>query len=201
MICARGGEAHRHNQRFRRTIRMHLPRYASSNDQNDIMERIIDCVRQRSIGGGFIRQDPSTGLYFEVGDFHARQKVSQTLKEMMRREGPAVSRRKLGGKWVSELPFESLELEETSLCCSAGDSDEEEIAAPPMLSYQSSIGSLSSSTSFEPSQFRMRRSSQDLMDDDEESCSEVVENFFNIRRAPSPMLGQANNQQAALLSS
>jgi hypothetical protein len=201
VICARGAEAHRHNQRFRRTIRMHLPRYASSSDQNDIIERIIDCVRQRSIRGGFILQDPNTGLYFEVGDFHARQKVSQTLKEMMRLDGPA--RRKLGGRRLSELSFESsLELEEASSCFSA---DEEEITAPPaMLTYQSSLGS-SSSTSFEPIQFRMRKCSQDLMDDDGESCSDIVEQFFNIRRASSSgfmMLDQDELcQQAALLSS
>eukprot|EP00545_Synedropsis_sp_CCMP1620_P005831 CAMPEP_0119016064 /NCGR_PEP_ID=MMETSP1176-20130426/11796_1 /TAXON_ID=265551 /ORGANISM="Synedropsis recta cf, Strain CCMP1620" /LENGTH=234 /DNA_ID=CAMNT_0006969391 /DNA_START=38 /DNA_END=742 /DNA_ORIENTATION=+ len=181
VICARGVDAHRHNQRFfRRTIQMHSRSLSSQRlEPNEIVERIIDTVRQRSISGGFIRQDPCTGLYFEVGDFHARQKVSQTLKEVLslRRQEGSKRRRKWGQ--VSS----SIEVEQEP-CYYDNETDEEEITAPPMsLNCQSSLSSSSSSSSsFEPDQFRMSKCSHDLMDDDD--CSDL-EDFFDIRRIPS----------------
>lgn len=171
VICSRGFEAHQHNTKFRATIQMHLSRYSIA--PNETVDKVIDAVRQRGVG--FIRKDPLTNLYFEVGDFHAKRKVVKAFKEVVQKE----SRRKR-----SRYSMSSSMITEPSLSLeSCFDEADDEIVAPaPPLFYQSSFGS---SASFCPTQFSMAKSGGDLLDDSD--CSDV-EHFFDIQRRPTSCL-------------
>lgn len=47
------------------------------------MSSIIQTVRSQSPDGGFIKLDPATGMWQEVGDHLAREKVGQTIRDAL----------------------------------------------------------------------------------------------------------------------
>ncbi|CAB9507035.1 Nitrilase family, member 2 [Seminavis robusta] len=86
VICSRGKQAlaHEGNKAFRRIIDSHIDAYkkaTSKMDKSVIVTAIIDKIRNASPDGGFIRQ--LDGQWIEVGDHVAREKVGQTLRDMI----------------------------------------------------------------------------------------------------------------------
>jgi hypothetical protein len=48
-----------------------------------IICQIVNQVRKNSPNGGFVKKDPLTGRYYEVGDFLAREKTSQAFRDAL----------------------------------------------------------------------------------------------------------------------
>ena len=76
VICGRGRKCFQHagNQRFRKMVEDMLPKYSDSPSKLDktfIICDIVNRVRNNSPFGGFVKKDPMSGRYFEVGDFLA----------------------------------------------------------------------------------------------------------------------------------
>jgi hypothetical protein len=64
----------------RRIVESYVDQYSaatSRQDKSDILSAIVNEVRHSSPHGGFIKQDTGSDRWFEVGDFLAREKVSQ----------------------------------------------------------------------------------------------------------------------------
>jgi len=65
---------------------MHLDKYSaatSKQEKSRIVSSIVDTIRRSSANGGFVKLDPLTGNWFEVGDHLAREKVGQTLRDAL----------------------------------------------------------------------------------------------------------------------
>jgi hypothetical protein len=90
VICARGSSAAKHvgNLRFREIIRQSLPRYNAAKTKMEkslIVTSIVDAVRDSSPNGGFIKQDRN-GMWYDVGDAIAREKVGQNMRDQVGHE-------------------------------------------------------------------------------------------------------------------
>lgn len=88
VICGRGRRCFNHigNQRFRKIVADILPKYSDASaklEKTIIICDVVNTVRGSSPNGGFVKKDPATGRYFEVGDFLAvRTKWrSRTIQE------------------------------------------------------------------------------------------------------------------------
>lgn len=94
VICGKGRVCYTHfgNQTFRTLVELNLPRYSSASriDKSTVVIEIAHFIRNNAInGGGFVKLDPSKGLWFEVGEAASREKVAQTLREMALKNDPA----------------------------------------------------------------------------------------------------------------
>lgn len=54
-----------------------------------IVSSLVDCVREASRTGGFVKFNPTTKQWYEVGDAVAREKIGQLLREKIARRNPA----------------------------------------------------------------------------------------------------------------
>lgn len=76
VVCGRGRKCFNHigNQRFRKIVFDCLPKYADASaklEKTYIICDVVNRIRKGSPNGGFVKKDPSTGRYVEVGDFLA----------------------------------------------------------------------------------------------------------------------------------
>jgi hypothetical protein len=77
---------HSGNKRFRKLVSHYLDRYSDAStklEKSAIVSTIIGAVRSRSPNGGFVKLDPATGRWQEVGDYLAREKVGQTMRDAL----------------------------------------------------------------------------------------------------------------------
>lgn len=86
VICARGKQAKNHsgNVRYRRIIVEKMKIYDEAPtklEKTVIVSEILDSVRTVSPNGGFIKK--FDGRWFEVGDHIAREKIGQSLRDML----------------------------------------------------------------------------------------------------------------------
>ena len=87
VICSRGKEARNHkgNILFHSIIKKTGPKYASAEgkiSKSIIVSEIVDTFRQRSSTGmGFVKF--IGGKWYELGDLSAREKVSQSLRDLL----------------------------------------------------------------------------------------------------------------------
>lgn len=93
VICGRGKEVFSHigNKRLRILVDANLNKYSSTKSKMQktlIVSSIVDAVRSASKIGGFVKQDPNTKIWEEVGDDVAREKVGQLLRESMTKKNP-----------------------------------------------------------------------------------------------------------------
>lgn len=94
VICGRGKECYNHtgNRRFRITIDMSLRKYSEAEtklQKSLIVMSIVDMFRSNSaLGGGFVRQDAKSKVWYEIGDEAAREKVGQTIRETLVQQDP-----------------------------------------------------------------------------------------------------------------
>lgn len=85
VICSRGAESYRHtgNERLRNTIDTELEKYSNADTKfakSIIVSDVVDGVRARSEGRGFIRQNKSTGEWHVLSDKLSREKVGQLFR-------------------------------------------------------------------------------------------------------------------------
>lgn len=88
VICGRGKKCYNHigNERFRLRVMGMLDEYSQAKsklDKSSVLSRVVDQVRQNSPKGGFVKQDSTTGRWYEVGDFLAREKTSQAFRDAL----------------------------------------------------------------------------------------------------------------------
>ena len=63
-----------------------LDRYSEAStklEKSTIVSSILQTVRSQSPEGGFIKLDPASGTWQEVGDHLAREKVGQTIRDAL----------------------------------------------------------------------------------------------------------------------
>lgn len=85
IICGRERISHAHfgNKRFRRVIEKNRERYQtapSREAKTRISTELVVMLRTSRPGGRFLKMDPETGKWFDVGDDYARDKVSHALR-------------------------------------------------------------------------------------------------------------------------
>lgn len=85
VVCGRDKFSHSHigNKRFRVLIEMHRERYQtapSRDDKTRITCKIVGMIRSWTPGGRFLKLDPQTKEWYDVGDEYAREKVSHALR-------------------------------------------------------------------------------------------------------------------------
>lgn len=88
VICGRGKKCYNHvgNEKFRRNVAFKLDQYkvaSSKLDKSFILSTIVTEVRKLSPNGGFVKKDPTSGRWYEVGDFLAREKTSQAFRDAL----------------------------------------------------------------------------------------------------------------------
>jgi hypothetical protein len=71
-ICrARQNHRHKGNQRFRQLVEFSAPLYVAARtklEKTNVIQNVVEKVRRDSVGGGFVKKDFNTGLWFEIGD-------------------------------------------------------------------------------------------------------------------------------------
>jgi hypothetical protein len=71
-ICrARQNHRHKGNQRFRQLVEFSTPLYVAAKtklDKTSVIQKVVEKVRRDSVGGGFVKKDFHSGLWFEIGD-------------------------------------------------------------------------------------------------------------------------------------
>lgn len=88
VILGRGRKTFQHigNERFRKLVESRLEEYSNSLTKiakSGILSQIVQEVRRRSPHGGFVKKDTTTGRWYEVGDFLAREKTSQAFRDVL----------------------------------------------------------------------------------------------------------------------
>lgn len=88
VICGRGRRCFNHigNHRFRKIVARYINRYSqcvAKLEKTTILAEIVTHVRSLSPHGGFVKKDPESGRWYEVGDFLAREKTSQAFRDAL----------------------------------------------------------------------------------------------------------------------
>jgi hypothetical protein len=86
VLLGRGAAINYHfgNRRFRQLVSEYRPAYysAAKNEKAAIAREIVDVIRNASSPGRFLLKDPvKQGVWVEVSEERAREKVSQALRE------------------------------------------------------------------------------------------------------------------------
>ena len=77
---------HPGNKSFRKLVGLYLDGYAEATtklEKSAIVSSIIQTVRTQNPGGGFVKLDTPSGVWQEVGDHLAREKVGQTIRDAL----------------------------------------------------------------------------------------------------------------------
>ena len=88
VLCGRGRKCFNHagNVKFRAIVQSFLPQYSKAMaklEKSYILSDVVEQVRKNSGEGGFIKKDPDTSRWYEVGDFLAREKTSQAFRDVL----------------------------------------------------------------------------------------------------------------------
>jgi hypothetical protein len=71
-VCrARQNHRHKGNQRFRQLVEFSAPLYVAARtklEKTNVIQNVVEKVRRDSVGGGFVKKDFHSGLWFEIGD-------------------------------------------------------------------------------------------------------------------------------------
>jgi hypothetical protein len=80
VLCGRDFESHSHegNRRFRAIIVMNCERYQNAKKRDDKYSITDEIVNE--IGGCFLRKDPKTNMWRDIGRHSAHEKVSHALR-------------------------------------------------------------------------------------------------------------------------
>lgn len=74
------------NVQYRALVDSKIDEYKQARtkvEKGVLINSIVDAVRTASPGGGFVKQDPETKKYYEVGDFLAKEKTSQAFRDSL----------------------------------------------------------------------------------------------------------------------
>jgi hypothetical protein len=95
VVCGKGKHvfSHEGNRRFRQLVEMSLDRYSEANTRGkkkQVVDDIVEMVRLRSMNnrGGFVRQDETSGRWWEIGSQYAKEKVGRTIRESLMQNEP-----------------------------------------------------------------------------------------------------------------
>eukprot|EP00934_Nitzschia_sp_Nitz4_P000853 Nitzschia sp. Nitz4//scaffold14_size191712//91472//92862//NITZ4_001721-RA/size191712-snap-gene-0.136-mRNA-1//1//CDS//3329536921//853//frame0 len=85
VVCGWARQNHRHagNQRFRKIVDQSAPLYVAAKsklEKTQVIAAVVERVRRESPGGGFVKKDFQTGLWYEIGDDKARDKVGHAIR-------------------------------------------------------------------------------------------------------------------------
>jgi hypothetical protein len=99
VVCGRGKASFNHigNRRFRILATIFIERYSQCHDKiskSAIVSEIIGVIRQA--GGNFCKYEKTLGAWFEVGDEHAREKVSALLRDFLHTQYRSSAKAKIG---------------------------------------------------------------------------------------------------------
>jgi hypothetical protein len=86
VVIGRGRKIFVHNRAFRLLVASRLPEYSLSNNKvakSYIIRHIVAQVRFNSPNGGFVKKDPKTGRWYEIGNFLARERTSQAFRDIL----------------------------------------------------------------------------------------------------------------------
>jgi len=89
VLCGRGahGNHHKGNQNWKELTRELAPKYfdksANREEKMLLVAKIVDNVRRR--GGRFLKKEPGTDYYVDIGDKEARRKTSQLFRDLNHR--------------------------------------------------------------------------------------------------------------------
>jgi len=88
VIIGRGKRCHDHtgNIKFRRLVEVMMKDYIRFNTRTEksiIITALIDHVRRISPEGGFVKRNPATGQFYDVGNLGAREMTSQTFRNAL----------------------------------------------------------------------------------------------------------------------
>ena len=97
VVCGKGKACYTHpgNQAFRKLVKINLARYTGATnrfEKSKVANEIAQFIMQN--GGGFVKMDPNTGRWLDVGDAAAKEKVSQTMRETALKCDPEKEARK-----------------------------------------------------------------------------------------------------------
>lgn len=134
VICGRGKKCYFHsgNVRFRQIVLDRLDQYKATQNKQEksmILSLIIAEVRKSCVTvGGFVKIDPTTRLWYEVGNFLAREKTSQAFRDVLhqdyrssnkskqkRRQREQINSKKNGADKVSPSPAKCINFQEMSV--------------------------------------------------------------------------------------
>lgn len=88
VICgwARQYQGHAGNERFRKLVQFSAPLYLAAKtklEKTQVIASVVEKVRRDSGGGGFVKQDAKSGLWYEIGDDKARDKVGHAIRRYL----------------------------------------------------------------------------------------------------------------------
>ncbi|CAB9499758.1 Nitrilase family, member 2 [Seminavis robusta] len=141
VICARGRRAFNHegNQRFRALAKLHQKTYASATckyQKSKIVSHIVNTVRHLSPQGGFVKQ--IKGVYYEIGDRQAKEKVGQTFRDLLHEIYPSSTKAKARARIQQQIVEYQTETFVSASACST-----QLLSADSQKSYDSSDSSQS----------------------------------------------------------
>lgn len=95
ILFGRGGLTNHHpgNKVYRTIVDMHKPDYqlAAKIVKPRVARRIVHAIRHSNLGARFLKKDPQTDMWYDVGDKAASEKTSQALREKSPEEKKAAS--------------------------------------------------------------------------------------------------------------
>jgi hypothetical protein len=101
VLCGRGGATNSHpgNRSFRNLVKQYKDKYikAKKKEKPDVAAEVVDIVRKLDPPGRFLKKDPNTLYWVDIGDLKAKEKTSQAL-----REGAPEIRKKLSSEAAAE---------------------------------------------------------------------------------------------------
>lgn len=85
VIIGRGKKCSEHsgNVQLRQIVRSRLEEYSQANTKAAKSDILASIVQQIHAVGGFVREDAATGRWMTVGTFLAREKTSQTFRDIL----------------------------------------------------------------------------------------------------------------------
>lgn len=88
ILLGRGKKCYKHvgNINFLNLVASKLDEYSAAStklDKSQIIASVVSTIQEQSSNGGFLKQDTSTGLWYEAGDFLARERTSQAFRDAL----------------------------------------------------------------------------------------------------------------------
>ena len=85
VLCGRGGLTNQHvgNKKFRALVKELQPKYMSrkKHEKTLLSQAVVCVVRSSTPIGRFLKQEPQSGMWYDIGDEMATEKTSQAFRE------------------------------------------------------------------------------------------------------------------------
>jgi hypothetical protein len=127
VVCGRGKDSFNHggNRRFRMLAGMFIETYSEADNKaakSAIVSKILTVIRQA--GGHFCKY--TRGAWFDVGDHHAREKVSALLRDLLHTQYRSSAKAKLGRQQIvrKQKQYQNSQSSDQKLVEGSEDSDD-----------------------------------------------------------------------------